>query len=496
MGIKYDFKIDSETDINKPLICCIFKNVDFETNENYLSESLFDLAKQSGFDGNLSEVFILNVVENSVIKKFIFLGLGDPIKFDTARMRKASGTLGRVLKSNKILDCQLTLGKHEIFENNQAEFIANIVEGITLGLYKFDKWNSDKATQKEVKFQMAFIQSASDTLDEAISRGLSVSQGIILARDMVNSPANQMTPTDMASMAEEMSANLPLKVTVLEEYDMERLGMQSLLGVSKGSIQPAKLIVIEYQGDASHSDNNLALIGKGITFDTGGISLKPPGGMESMKGDMAGGASVFGAMRIIAELKPNINIMGIIAATENMPGGNAQKPGDVVTAMNGKTIEVINTDAEGRLVLADALCYADSKGIVNAVDIATLTGAMVVSLGKICTGYMTNSSDFANRLVKASQTTGEKFWELPIFDEYDDLIKSDVADMKNTGGRQAGSITAAKLLQRFVGDMNWIHLDIAGTSTSAKNDGEDVKGATGHPVRTLVQLALDMSRLS
>jgi leucyl aminopeptidase len=254
--------------------------------------------------------------------------------------------------------------------------------------------------------------------------------------------------------------------------------------------------VLHHPGDPENPSNNLGLIGKGITFDTGGISLKPAGGMESMKGDMAGGASVIAAMQIIGTLKPKINVTGIVAATENMPGGRAQRPGDVVTAMNGKTIEVINTDAEGRLVLADALCYARQRGITRLVDVATLTGAMVTTLGKACTGVMGNNSDLINRVIGAGEQTGEKFWELPMFDEYKELIRSDVADMKNSGGRQAGSISAALLLREFVDGAAWAHLDIAGTSTSDKAAGHLVKGATGVPVRTLAQLALNLAESS
>ena len=265
--------------------------------------------------------------------------------------------------------------------------------------------------------------------------------------------------------------------------------MGALLGVAQGSDQPPKLIVLEYEGDPERPENNLGLVGKGITFDTGGISLKQPGGMEAMKGDMAGGASVIAAMQVIARLQPKINVTGIIAATENMPGGSAQRPGDVVRAMNGKTIEVINTDAEGRLVLADALCWARQKGITRLVDVATLTGAMVVSLGKACTGVMGNDQALVDQIAAAGDDAGERFWQLPMFDEYKDLIKSDVADMKNSGGRQAGSITAAFLLSEFVDGAAWVHLDIAGTSTAASTKGYQVKGASGVPVRTLAQLA-------
>ncbi len=246
---------------------------------------------------------------------------------------------------------------------------------------------------------------------------------------------------------------------------------------------------MRYDGDPANPENNLGLIGKGITFDTGGISLKPPGGMEAMKGDMAGGASVIAAMQIIARNKPKINVLAVIAATENMPGASAQRPGDVVRAMNGKTIEVINTDAEGRLVLADALCYAREQGITRLVDVATLTGAMVTTLGKACTGVMGNDDTLVQQTIDAGKKTGEKFWELPMFDEYKDLIKSDVADMKNTGGRQAGSITAALLLAEFVDGAAWVHLDIAGPSFLEKAKPWMDGGGTGVMVRTLIEVA-------
>ena len=321
-----------------------------------------------------------------------------------------------------------------------------------------------------------------------------MAEGAILARDMVNEPANVMTPTRMAETAGRVAGSDNLSLTVFEASQMREMGMGALLGVAQGSDQPPKLIVLEYNGDPERPENNLGLVGKGITFDTGGISLKQPGGMEAMKGDMAGGASVIAAMQVIARLQPKINVAGIIAATENMPGGSAQRPGDVVRAMNGKTIEVINTDAEGRLVLADALCWARQKGITRLVDVATLIGAMVVSLGKACTGVMGNDQSLVDQIAAAGDDAGERFWQLPMFDEYKDLIKSDVADMKNSGGRQAGSITAAFLLSEFVDGAAWVHLDIAGTSTASSTKGYHVKGASGVPVRTLAQLACRLAQ--
>ena len=312
----------------------------------------------------------------------------------------------------------------------------------------------------------------------------------MLARDMANEPANIMTPTRMSEIARQVADADGLEASVLERKDMDDLKMGALVGVAKGSHQPPKLIILKYNGDPDNASNNLGLIGKGITFDTGGISLKPAGGMEDMKGDMSGGASVIGALQVLARLHPKVNVTGVIPATENMPGGEAQRPGDIVRAMNGKTIEVINTDAEGRLVLSDAMVYAKQQGVSRMVDIATLTGAMIVSLGKICTGVMGNDQDFIDHVIDAGKSAGERVWQFPMFDEYRDSLKSNVADMMNVGGRDAGSITAAKFLSEFTEGLPWAHLDIAGTARTDADKGYLVKGSTGIPVRTLVNLAL------
>tara|TARA_A100001037_G_C15152355_1_gene640273 strand:+ start:698 stop:2179 length:1482 start_codon:yes stop_codon:yes gene_type:complete len=490
--MKCDFNIDSEINIERPLICLAVEGEEIKLENSQLSGLLKKLATENQFSGKKGQSLVLNVVEGDGYRRVVLIGLGPVEKISSSMLRNVAGDLGRLLTRHNINDSQILMVDRPNIDKEPDSVIESIVVGVILGLYKFTEWKSPKKDSTEDSLSFTFISDGTDKNLDAISNGLNIAKGIELARDLANAPANRMTPSDMADVATRIGSDTDLKVSILEESDMEQLGMESLLGVAKGSVQPAKLIVMEYSGDSENPGNNIGLIGKGITFDTGGISLKPPGGMESMKGDMAGGASVIGAMQIISHLQPKINVTGIVAATENMPGGNAQKPGDVVRAMNGKTIEVINTDAEGRLVLADALSYAESKGIKNVVDIATLTGAMVVTLGKVCTGYMTNSSIFGEALRKAAQSTGEKFWELPLFEEYDELIKSDVADMKNTGGRQAGSITAAKLLEKFAGEMNWIHMDIAGTSTTTQDRGSDTKGATGHPVLTLVQLVQDM----
>jgi len=371
-----------------------------------------------------------------------------------------------------------------------------IAEGTLLGLYRFGPYLSSGDDTPQEFEELSIVERDSgraELIELGVAAGRIMAEATALARDMVNEPANIMSPTQMAEVARRVAEAEGLALAVLDAPQMRELGMGALLGVAQGSEEPPKLIVLDYTGDPDHRHNNLGLVGKGITFDTGGISLKQAGGMEAMKGDMAGGAAVIAAMQIIGRLRPKINVTGLVAATENMPGGKAQRPGDVVRAMNGKTIEVINTDAEGRLVLADALCYARQKGLSRLVDVATLTGAMVTTLGKACTGVMGNDQRLVDQVISAGRETGEKFWQLPMFDEYKELIKSDVADMKNTGGRQAGSITAALLLAEFVGDASWVHLDIAGTSTAEKAQGHLVKGATGVPTRTLARLAVKLA---
>ena len=372
-----------------------------------------------------------------------------------------------------------------------------VAEGCILGLYRFRNYltqNKDSTSDID-DIRIVELDSAKlADLEAGVDRGRLMAESAILARDMVNEPANVLTPTRMAEIAGEVAEEEGLQIEVLDRPDMEEMGMGAFLGVARGSDQPPKLIVLKYVGDPDNPGNNLGLVGKGITFDTGGISLKPAGGMEDMKGDMAGGASVIGAMKAIGRIRPRINVTALIAATENMPGGSAQRPGDVVRSMSGKTIEVINTDAEGRLVLADALCYARQIGLNRLVDVATLTGAMVVALGNACSGVMTNDQALTDSLIKAGESTGERVWQLPMYSDYKELIKSSVADVKNSGGRSAGSISAAQFLAEFAEDTPWAHLDIAGTYFSDKDKGYLAKGGTGVPTRTLINLATDLAQ--
>ena len=315
-----------------------------------------------------------------------------------------------------------------------------------------------------------------------------------LARDLVNEPANVVNPIRMAEVAAEVSSESGLDLTVLGREDMIQHEMGAMLAVTAGSANEPRLIVMEYKGDPQTRENNVAIVGKGITFDSGGISIKPAASMWEMKGDMSGGASVIGAMKGIAALKPKINVFGVVPAVENMPSGTAQRPGDIIRAMNGKTIEVDNTDAEGRLILADAISYIKQvKGARRVVDIATLTGAVVVALGHVASGVMGTSQQLVDSVLEASKTTGEKMWQLPLFDEYKRQNHSEYADVKNTGGRPAGSITAALFIGEFTEGLEWAHLAIAGTFLAERTAGHLVKGASGVPTRTLVQLVENLA---
>ena len=327
------------------------------------------------------------------------------------------------------------------------------------------------------------------TLEQGCKTGRIIAEANNLARDLINEPANYMTPSDLAKVAEKLAKTHGLGLTVLNREQIEKEGMGALLGVAQGSSQPPKLIVLSYKGHKK-SSNTMGFIGKGITFDSGGISIKMSDNMWEMKGDMAGAAATMAALTAIAQLKPKVNVTAIIPATENLPGGKALKPGDILKAMNGKTIEVVNTDAEGRLILADALGYAVKQGLSPLVDIATLTGACHIALGDICSGILGNSQELIDKVVKAGAAAGERLWQLPMYEEYKEQNKSEVADIKNSGGRWGGAITGAQFLSEFVGDKPWAHIDIAGTFITSKEHGYLVKGATGVGVRTLVNFAL------
>jgi leucyl aminopeptidase len=332
-----------------------------------------------------------------------------------------------------------------------------------------------------------------NSLTSAVDEARVVAESQNFTRELVNEPSNHMTPTMLGRRAQEMASQVGLKCDVYGAEKLKELKMGAFWGVAQGSDEPPALIVVRYEPAGAREKPVLGLVGKGITFDTGGISIKPADGMEKMKYDMAGGATMLGVMRAIALLKPKIRVMAIVCATENMPSGKAQKPGDVQSAMSGKTIEIINTDAEGRLVLADGLCYARQLGATHLVDAATLTGAVVVALGHANAGVFSNDETMYQRFQRAAEKAGEKMWRLPLDDEYKDQIKSNIADMMNTGGRWGGAITAAMFLKEFAEDTPWIHLDIAGTAWMDDAKAWIAKGPSGIAVRSLVEFARQFS---
>ncbi len=466
-------------------------------------------AVDQALDGAISKLIALGDIrgkagERTTIHTFgkiaaprvVVAGLGKPDEFDIDAVRNLSAEVARACRKPGISHIATIAHGAGIAGLDPEACAQAVAEGAALGAYEFLRYkpNSDSDSKGKIE-RLTIVEhdgSKVASMAEAANRGRVLAEATNLARDLANEPSNNMAPADMAARAAEVASVPNLELEVMEEEEMERKGMGSLLSVSRGSAQPAKLVCISYRGRGGEG-YDLALVGKGITFDTGGISIKPAAGMEAMKADMTGASSVIGAMQAIAALAPKADILGVAPCAENMPGGNASRPGDVVSAMNGVTIEILNTDAEGRLVLADGLCYARELGARHLVDIATLTGAIGVALGEHVYGLMANNDALAKRVQDAAAEAGERAWRLPMFKEYDDQIKSNVGEIKNTGGRPAGSITAAKFLEHFVDKKPWVHLDIAGVDIATRNSGWVTKGASGHGVRALVNLALDFA---
>ena len=460
-----------------------------------LGGAVTKLIRAGEVKGKISEVTTIYTLGRITADRLIMIGLGKKSELNEDKIRIATASVCQALQGKGIKKVVITpLGADTGKISIQAAANA-MAEGAALGLYTFRKHitsGNDKNTLEQLTI-MDRSHAAMAAMQAAVDEGIICANATNSARDMVNEPANYMTPLKMAEEARRVADENKLDITVLEREEMEKLGMGALLAVAQGSHEPPKFIILKYNGTAG-KNIGLALVGKSITFDSGGISIKPSEGMGDMKGDMAGGASVIAAMSAIAKLKPKINIVAIAAATENLPGGKAFKPADVLTAMNGKTIEVISTDAEGRLTLADAICYANKLGAKRIVDIATLTGGCVVALGNVATGAFTNNQPLLDKVMEASAQTGDKIWQLPTFEEYKEQNKSDVADIKNSGGREASPITAALFVGEFAGDTPWVHLDIAGTSDLSKPRGYyGTKFATGVPTRTLIRLALSLA---
>jgi leucyl aminopeptidase len=469
-----------------------------EAVDNALNGAITKLISSGEIKGKQGEVTLIHVFGQIAAARVAVLGLGPRRKASADTIRRAVAGVCRTLRGVRAKRIVTVLHGAGAGGIGAAASAQAITEGAILGLYAYDKQVKKPDRTQEVR-ELAIVETDRSKLAEArrgIEVGTIVADSVCFARDMCNTPANFMTPTDMAERAKVVAEAVGLNLTVFDRDEMERLKMGALLGVAKGSHEPPKFIVLEHRGDPDHADKVLGLLGKGVTFDSGGISLKPAGGMAEMKTDMSGGAAVISAMRAIGLLNPTINVTALVPCSENLPSSTAQKPGDIVTALNGKTIEVDNTDAEGRLLLADALSYGNTLGLSPMIDVATLTGAILVTLGKVATGAFTNHQPTMDRLLKAASVTGEKIWQLPMYDEYKTQNASDVADVKNTGGRFAGSITAALFLAEFSEKTPWVHLDIAGTARMESTRGYSIKGSSGVPVRTLVQFVMNSARNS
>ncbi|MCU1284345.1 MAG: Cytosol aminopeptidase PepA [Acidobacteriales bacterium] len=450
------------------------------------TEALADVIASGDVTGKSLETVLLHGPKGLKSKRLLLIGGGKAAKFSADDIRKIAGTAVRYAKTKNLKSLAIAVPDSTV---SAADAARAIVEGAFVGDFDPNYYASDRKDQRIDELTVISAANADKkSLDAAIVTGAIIGASQNFTRDLVNEPGNKMTPTILGQRAKKMSDEVGLKCEVFSTDKLHELKMGSFWSVSQGSPEPPALIVMRYEPAGAKKDGPvLGLVGKGITFDTGGISIKPADGMEKMKYDMAGGAAMIGAMRAIALLKPNVKVIGIVCAAENMPSGTAQKPGDIQFAMNGKAIEIINTDAEGRLVLADGLCYARQLGCTHLVDAATLTGACVVALGYVNAGIFANDDDMYTRFNKAQQSAGEKFWRLPLDDEYREMIKSGIGDIVNSGGRWGGAVTAAKFLQEFVEDKPWIHLDIAGVAWMEENKPWIAKGPSGIAVRSLVE---------
>jgi leucyl aminopeptidase len=452
------------------------------TGDSAVQSAAADLLASGELSGKLLETNLLYKPNGVTANRLLLVSGGNAKKFSSYELRRVAGTAVRMLKSRGIRSFAFVAPTGIDAE----DAVGAIVEGAHVGNFDPDYYRSDRKDQK-IDEIIVVASGDKNKLESAAREAQIIGESLNFTRDLVNEPSNRMTPTILAERAKKMCAEVGLKCEVYGADKIKELKMGAFWSVAQGSDEPPALIIMKYEAAGAPEKPVIGLVGKGITFDTGGISIKPADGMEKMKYDMAGGATMIGVMRAIALLKPKIKVIGIVCATENMPSGHAQKPGDVQIAMSGKSIEVINTDAEGRLVLADGLHYARQLGCTHLVDAATLTGAVVVALGYNNAGVFTNDDEMYDRIHRANEKAGEKMWRLPVDDEYKEQIRSSIADIMNTGGRWGGAITAAMFLKEFAEDTPWIHLDIAGTAWMEEQKPWIAKGPSGIAVRSLVE---------
>ena len=442
-------------------------------DENTTSELANKYAvEQDNFKGKFGETYLLPTYGQEIYKKVLVLGLGKKSEFCPNKMREA---VAKAVKKAMQMEAKTVAFSLDGIEFDYSEQFAM---GALIADYSFDKYKTEK---KDNKVKEVYVQANADNVKKAER----IASAMAFTRNLANEPAQFATPTELANIA----CDLGLETKIYDREECEKMGMGAFLAVGRGSAQEPKFIHMKYS--CPNPKKKIAIIGKGITFDSGGLDIKPASSMLTMKDDMSGAACVLGVMSILKEFNPQVEVHGIIAACENMPGSKAYKPGDILTAKNGKTIEVDNTDAEGRLTLADALCYACELGVDEVIDLATLTGACMVALGSCAAGIMGNDEELIKNLINTAERNGERYWQLPLWEEFFDGLKSDVADMKNSGSRWGGASAAGVFLQKFVKDVKWAHIDIAGTAFLDKPQKELIKGASGAGVRTLINYILE-----
>ena len=501
MNIKYSSGIAPKTLKGDALVLLVSE---LEALQDSLSADLEGsirlLGKTGLFEGKLNQTYVLPAESQCGCPVIILVGAGKDL-LTTENLRLMAAQTARTahkLKAAKLI-FQVPENIQQLTFDKAVDTVAYaLTEGLLLGAYRRNSYKQVQPYYEGITSVIYSSEKKSEveegiSWNQGIERGLAFGEATNLARNLINTPGNLLTPSELAMAAIEIAERHNLPAEVLDEREIEQKGMGGLIAVGKGSINPPRMIVIRYQGTGEW-DNVIGLVGKGITFDTGGISLKRAPGMEDMISDMGGAAAVLGVMEALGRLRPKINVVMVIPSAENMPSANAFKPGDIITTLSGRTIEILNTDAEGRVVLADALTYAREWGAERIIDVATLTGAVLSILGDIATGAVTNNEDFLQEILEASSCSGEKIWQLPAYPEFREMLKSEVADVRNTAGRYGGATTAGLFIGEFAEGLPWVHLDIAGTAFLSKERGVNPKGATGVMVRTLIEWMLGQSK--
>ncbi|HET7841691.1 MAG TPA: leucyl aminopeptidase [Terriglobia bacterium] len=494
--MKIEFNQESVETLAAPVlaVCTFESNSDSSGTAALLPSATQALLRELQTSGELTgkafECTLIHKPAGLAAQKLLVVGAGKRDKFDDAQLRRVAGTAVRFVRARSGHTLIWLLSAEAKPSSVQAA-----VEGAIVADYDADRYRTERNGEKKIdRFTLATGgAAASGEIQAAAERGRVIAEAQNFARELVNEPSNNLPPEALASRARAMAEKFALPIEVLDENKIQEMKMGALWAVGKGSETPPRMIVVRYEPADAPATPVVGLVGKGITFDTGGISIKPADAMHEMKTDMAGGATMLGVMQAIAQLKPRVRVIAIIPAAENMPSGRAYRPGDVITSMSGKTIEILNTDAEGRLALADGLTYAKQLGCTALIDAATLTGAVMIALGNITTGVFGWNQEWVGRVLASAGATGERAWQLPIDDEYRDLYKSMIADIANTGGRYGGAITAAMFVGEFAGDTPWAHLDIAGTRWSNEDKPYRAKGPTGVMIPTLVHLLAELA---